>query len=52
MHCVQTVAEVQSPQFRIKSEHLSHTLLELKVYPEMHDVQLEQLIQVEQAYII
>jgi hypothetical protein len=49
---VQTVAEVQNPQFNIKREHLSHTLFELNVYPEKHAVQTEQLEQVEQAVII
>ena len=52
MHCVQTVAEVHSPQFKIKREHLSHTLLELNIYPEKHVVQLEQDEQVEQKLMI
>lgn len=52
MHCVQTVSEVQSPQFSIKSEHLSQLLLESKVYPEKHAIQVVQDEQVEQARII
>lgn len=51
MHWVQVVAEEQSPQFSIKSEHLSQSLLELKVYPEKHVMQFEQEEQVEQACI-
>jgi hypothetical protein len=52
MHWVQTVAEVQRPQFKIKREHLSHLLLELKVYPEKQVVHEEQDEQVEQKSII
>jgi hypothetical protein len=51
-HCVHTVADVQSPQFKSKREHLSQILLESKVYPEKHEIQFEQLEQVEQAGII
>jgi hypothetical protein len=48
MHWVQTVAEVQKPQFKSSLEQLWQTPAKSKVYPEKHAVQIEQDEQVEQ----